>query len=72
MQLFSFGDPSRIDYGTGHELNFVALLYCLYSLDFFVKDDFSSLVNFVFKEYVKLVRKLQRVYRYYTQVTFDC
>jgi len=61
--LQSFGDPSRIDYGTGHELNFVALLYCLYSLGFFVKDDFSSLVNFVFKEYVKLVRKLQRVYR---------
>jgi len=61
--LQSFGDPSRIDYGTGHELNFVALMYCLYSLGIFVKDDFSSLVNFVFKEYVKLVRKLQRVYR---------
>jgi len=25
----SFGDPQRIDYGTGHELNFVALLYGL-------------------------------------------
>jgi len=61
--LQSFGNPSRIDYGTGHELNFVALIYCLYSLEIFEKDDFSSLVNFVFKEYVQLVRKLQRVYR---------
>lgn len=58
--LQSFGNPSRIDYGTGHELNFVALIYCLYSLEIFEKDDFSSLVNFVFKEYVQLVRKLQR------------
>lgn len=25
----SFGNPTRIDYGTGHETTFVALLYCL-------------------------------------------
>lgn len=68
--LQSFGNPSRIDYGTGHELNFVALIYCLYSLEIFEKDDFSSLVNFVFKEYVQLVRKLQRVYRCDIRVIF--
>ena len=28
----SFGNASRIDYGTGHETTFVALLYCLVSL----------------------------------------
>lgn len=27
--LQSFGDPGRIDYGTGHELNFLCALYCL-------------------------------------------
>jgi hypothetical protein len=26
----SFGDPTRIDYGTGHETSFVALLYVLF------------------------------------------
>ena len=32
----SFGNPTRIDYGTGHEATFVALLYCLVgSLDVF-------------------------------------
>ena len=25
----SFGNATRIDYGTGHETTFVALLYCL-------------------------------------------
>lgn len=28
----SFGNPTRIDYGTGHETTFVALLYCLVSI----------------------------------------
>jgi hypothetical protein len=27
----SFGNATRIDYGTGHETTFVALLYCLVS-----------------------------------------
>ena len=35
--LDSFGNPTRIDYGTGHETNFVALLYCLARLGVFVE-----------------------------------
>jgi serine/threonine-protein phosphatase 2A activator len=61
--LQSFGDPSRIDYGTGHELTFIAFLYCLYSLKVFERGDFCALVTFVFKEYIQLVRKLQQIYR---------
>ena len=28
----SFGHYERIDYGTGHELNFVAFLFCMYKV----------------------------------------
>ena len=31
--LDSFGNPTRIDYGTGHETNFCVLLYCLARLE---------------------------------------
>ena len=44
----SFGDDTRIDYGTGHELNFVAWLCCLSKVGVFEKDDLSNLVLRVF------------------------
>ena len=28
----SFGHYERIDYGTGHELNFIAFLFCMFKL----------------------------------------
>lgn len=31
----SFGSPQRLDYGTGHELSFVAFVGCLWKLGFF-------------------------------------
>jgi serine/threonine-protein phosphatase 2A activator len=31
----SFGSAQRLDYGTGHELSFVAFVACLWKLGFF-------------------------------------
>jgi serine/threonine-protein phosphatase 2A activator len=35
----SFGSPQRLDYGTGHELSFLAFLACLWKLSAFPKTD---------------------------------
>lgn len=35
----SFGNPTRIDYGTGHELAFVMFLMCLFKIDALKKED---------------------------------
>ena len=56
----SFGDRQRIDYGTGHELNFVALLLCLSKLQAFAASDAAAIVLVVFTSYISLCRCLQR------------
>lgn len=33
--LGAFGSPQRLDYGTGHELNFIAFIGCLWKLGHF-------------------------------------
>ncbi|XP_058096866.1 uncharacterized protein LOC131242313 [Magnolia sinica] len=58
----SFGNPARIDYGTGHEANFAAWLYCLARLGFIKEDDYQAVVSRVFVKYLELMRKLQIVY----------
>ncbi|KAH3661791.1 hypothetical protein OGAPHI_005969 [Ogataea philodendri] len=60
--LNSFGDRTRIDYGSGHELNFACFLLCLYKLEIFTKDDFKWIVLKVFKRYLQLMRRLQLLY----------
>jgi serine/threonine-protein phosphatase 2A activator len=60
--LESFGSFERIDYGTGHELNFVAFLLCLFKLGLFKQEDFKSLINKVFQRYLLLMRKIQLIY----------
>jgi len=60
--LDAFGNPTRIDYGSGHELAFVAFLCCLAILEVFEEKDFKALVSKVFTRYLELVRKVQRVY----------
>ncbi|XP_011070459.1 serine/threonine-protein phosphatase 2A activator [Sesamum indicum] len=58
----SFGNASRIDYGTGHETNFAAWLYCLARLGVVGEEDYQALVSRVFVKYLELMRKLQLTY----------
>eukprot|EP01100_Stratorugosa_tubuloviscum_P013434 TRINITY_DN6702_c0_g4_i1.p1 TRINITY_DN6702_c0_g4~~TRINITY_DN6702_c0_g4_i1.p1 ORF type:complete len:308 (+),score=86.31 TRINITY_DN6702_c0_g4_i1:47-970(+) len=58
----SVGNPTRIDYGTGHETNFAAFLYCLYKIGFFQISDFNALVLRLFVRYLNLIRKVQLTY----------
>lgn len=44
----SFGSYERLDYGTGHELNFVVFLFCLFKLGVFVQEDLKASVNKIF------------------------
>ncbi|CAM8981622.1 unnamed protein product [Rhodiola kirilowii] len=60
--LDSFGNASRIDYGTGHETNFVAWLYCLARIGIIGEEDFHAVVCRAFVKYLELMRKLQMVY----------
>ncbi|VFQ75004.1 unnamed protein product [Cuscuta campestris] len=58
----SFGNAIRIDYGTGHETNFAAWLYCLARLGIVKENDYQALVARVFVKYLELMRKLQMTY----------
>lgn len=42
--LGSLGSPQRLDYGTGHELSFLAFLGCLWKLGAFTDGEESSIV----------------------------
>jgi serine/threonine-protein phosphatase 2A activator len=46
--LESFGSYERLDYGTGHELNFVAFLFCMFRMGVYQKEDLKPAVNCVF------------------------
>lgn len=58
----SFGNQQRIDYGTGHELNFVLFLLCLRRLGVVVADDAVALVCDVFSSYLELMELIQHTY----------
>ncbi|GME70551.1 unnamed protein product [Ambrosiozyma monospora] len=61
--LNSFGDRTRIDYGSGHELNFASFLLCLYKLDYFPSETYNkSIVLVIFDKYMKIMRTLQTKY----------
>mmetsp|Transcript_15748 Transcript_15748/g.47249 ORF Transcript_15748/g.47249 Transcript_15748/m.47249 type:complete len:334 (+) Transcript_15748:196-1197(+) len=60
--LHSMGNATRIDYGTGHETCFMALLYCLHVLGVFCERDFASTILRVFNRYVLLMRRIQSTY----------
>ncbi|KAF2275481.1 phosphotyrosyl phosphatase activator [Westerdykella ornata] len=62
----SFGSPQRLDYGTGHELNFLAFLGCLWKLGAFPDGEDGSIeraiVLGVIEPYLELVRRLILTY----------
>ncbi|KAK2594695.1 Serine/threonine-protein phosphatase 2A activator 1 [Conoideocrella luteorostrata] len=65
--LGSFGSAQRLDYGTGHELSFVAFLGCLWKLAYFTDGKQSpdierEIVLNVIEPYLKVVRKLILTY----------
>lgn len=58
----SFGHIVRFDYGTGHELSFLAFLMCLYKIGLYTDEHYQAVVNKVFQAYIVLCRKVQLTY----------
>jgi len=57
----SFGNVTRIDYGTGHETNFLCFLACLDHIEY--TKSYKELILAVFQRYLLLCRRLQIDYR---------
>lgn len=68
--FLSFGNETRIDYGSGHELAFLAWLTALYKCDIFKCGNekqmngklFYAIGSVVFPKYLQVVRRLQMTY----------
>lgn len=58
----SWGNRTRIDYGSGMELNFLCWMLCLSKLEVFSKEDYPALVLKVFWKYIEVMRFLQSTY----------
>ncbi|CAF0858526.1 unnamed protein product [Rotaria sordida] len=58
----SFGNSTRLDYGTGHELAFVLFLLCLCKIEALTEQDSRAMVLKLFARYIDLCRRLQRTY----------
>lgn len=57
-----WGNRTRIDYGSGMELNFLCWLLCLRKIGIFTKEDNKSLVILIFWRYIQIMRYLQSTY----------
>ncbi|KXL48228.1 MAG: hypothetical protein FE78DRAFT_29305 [Acidomyces sp. 'richmondensis'] len=60
--LGSFGSAQRLDYGTGHELSFLAFLGCLWKLGGFEDGEERAIVMGVIQPYLDLIRNLTMTY----------
>ena len=58
----SFGNRARIDYGSGHELNFIMWLLCLNRLSLLPPPTFPAVTLLLVPRYIKLLRRLQSTY----------
>ncbi|KAG9234721.1 serine/threonine-protein phosphatase-like protein 2A activator 1 [Amylocarpus encephaloides] len=64
----AFGSSQRLDYGTGHELSFLAFLACIWKLGGFTRDSSSdgslerSIVLAIVEPYLRVVRRLILTY----------
>merc|ERR1719430_1980306 len=59
----SFGNSTRIDYGTGHEMTFVMFLCCLFKIGALQQTDKPAVGLKVFSAYMETSRVLQLTYR---------
>lgn len=59
----SFGNATRIDYGTGHELAFAMFLCALYKINALTEQDNLHTGLKIFNAYLQFVRRLQLTYR---------
>ncbi|CBX98719.1 hypothetical protein IAQ61_007656 [Plenodomus lingam] len=60
--LHSLGNKRRIDYGSGHELNFFLWLLCLNRLSLLPPPTFPALALVVLPAYLHLMRRVQAAY----------
>ena len=57
----AFGDPQRIDYGTGHEASFAAWMLAMLRVGAFTPEDMAALALRVFPAYLRLMRKASTI-----------
>ncbi|GMT32916.1 hypothetical protein PFISCL1PPCAC_24213 [Pristionchus fissidentatus] len=61
--LDSFGNSTRIDYGSGHEASFLVFILCLYKIGVLTQDDNKFVVLRLFNMYLRICRDLQGTYK---------